>query len=681
MNNRSNPDPRRNRRTPAPQHGETFYNQASTRRSSYRAPGHNRTQMPSAREELERERHLYSQHAPGYQAPVPAERFANEHADERDIMAPFRAHQHQGTGGLPRIEQPASRGTTSGFTRPYRLTPEERASAPAPRATRRPENTGQWSAPQGQTGQWDAPSSRAGRPTANQTGQWTSEPEGASVPQRPLRSSTPRSRAATRDGHASETGTWEANSRGRYARPSRSQAPLNLHDDFEASRPDRPYDSGRRRRPAYAEEAPQQRDSYGNMQLEDSFMPSRRGHANEKRGFSLPNLPSLPNINVSKPVIIGIAVVLVLAVSLFFGVRAISAMPVTVTVNGAEKTVSGNERTIEGLLDANIATAKAGNYIAVDNSVITQGGGTRCTAKVNDRDTTDLATRLNNGDSVTISNGTDVMEDYTDSNKQEVPATFEKKGSGALHVFTGTGESGEKVTRTGNESGKTAEVVTKEPSNRTLMYYNANTNGEKVIALTFDDGPWEGQTQEIMDILAQNDAKATFYSIGQQIAGYKDLVKQMSEAGHELATHTWDHAEGSGQGVSLILMSTAERQAEVNKGNDAIKEATGQEASKAFRAPGGNFDEAVARDLNGIVTAEIGWNVDTQDWRKPGAEAIAERIKSAQPGNVVLMHDGGGDRSQTVEGLRMALPYLKEQGYSFITVSELIERYPPSENA
>ena len=112
---------------------------------------------------------------------------------------------------------------------------------------------------------------------------------------------------------------------------------------------------------------------------------------------------------------------------------------------------------------------------------------------------------------------------------------------------------------------------------------------------------------------------------------------------------------------------------------EAIKNATGQEASTIFRCPGGNFDTSVATDLEGIVTAEIGWNVDTTDWKKPGADVIAQRIQSAGPGNIILMHDGGGDRSQTIEGLRQALPKLKEQGYSFITVQELLEKYPYQE--
>ena len=107
----------------------------------------------------------------------------------------------------------------------------------------------------------------------------------------------------------------------------------------------------------------------------------------------------------------------------------------------------------------------------------------------------------------------------------------------------------------------------------------------------------------------------------------------------------------------------------------AIADVTGQEASKVIRAPGGNFPTEVWMNVEDLVTAEIGWDIDTEDWRQPGADAIATALKNATPGDVILMHDGGGDRSQTVKALKEALPYLREQGYSFITIDELM-KYP-----
>ena len=378
--------------------------------------------------------------------------------------------------------------------------------------------------------------------------------------------------------------------------------------------------------------------------------------------------------------LIAVAVVVVLAiVGIFAFNNWMGSKPVEVTLNGDQVTISGAERSVGGLLDNNVVSVTPGNYVAVDGSTIRQGEGTRCTAKVNGNDTDDMGMHLNGGDKIEISNGTDTTEPYTDSDPQTLPHKTELKGVGAVHLYSNNAQDGEQVTRTGKESGITATVTTKEPIDNIVQYYNVNSNGDKVIALTFDDGPWDKQTDEILDILEQNDAKATFFTVGQCISGHEKELQRAASMGCEIGTHTWDHAEGSGQGVSLIKMSTDERKQEVQKGLEAIKNATGQEASTIFRCPGGNFDTSVATDLEGIVTAEIGWNVDTTDWKKPGADVIAQRIQSAGPGNIILMHDGGGDRSQTIEGLRQALLKMKEQGYTFITVQELLEKYPYQE--
>ena len=131
--------------------------------------------------------------------------------------------------------------------------------------------------------------------------------------------------------------------------------------------------------------------------------------------------------------------------------------------------------------------------------------------------------------------------------------------------------------------------------------------------------------------------------------------------------------------MNLTFMTSAEQIEQVTKGYEAIEAVTGNDASRVIRAPGGNYSGSIIWTLAKYVSAEIGWNVDTEDWRTPGADVIAERIMSAESGEIVLMHDGGGDRSQTVEALRTALPYLKEQGYTFITIDELLAYNNPIE--
>ena len=119
-------------------------------------------------------------------------------------------------------------------------------------------------------------------------------------------------------------------------------------------------------------------------------------------------------------------------------------------------------------------------------------------------------------------------------------------------------------------------------------------------------------------------------------------------------------------------MSPEEQRAEVQKGFEAIESALGTSVTHVLRAPGGNYYGPLVDNLKDLVDAEVGWDVDTEDWSRPGAGAIESALLSAKPGDVVLMHDGGGDRSQTVEALRSALPKLAAQGYKFVTVDELM---------
>ena len=348
-------------------------------------------------------------------------------------------------------------------------------------------------------------------------------------------------------------------------------------------------------------------------------------------------------------------------------------------MNGVTHTVDRGA-TLATALDEGMATPQPGNLLAIDGSVITEGGGDRFSATVNGEATNDETRELRKGDVVEIADGADATETFQ-SSTEEIPFTRvedENYWSGSLHVYI-AGANGVRTTKTGDVSGITLTEDTQPVVNEEYKIYNANVGDDKVIALTFDDGPWPDTTGQILDILEQNDAKATFFTIGNQIESHSDTVKRAHDAGHQICTHTWDHASGSGQGVNLTYMSADEQVTEVQKGMDAISAATGAEASRVMRAPGGNFFGELVWTLQPYITAEIGWNVDTEDWRRPGADVIAERILSAQPGDVILMHDGGGDRSQTVEALRQALPVLKEKGYRFVTVDELLAYGVPAD--
>ena len=628
-------DPNRPSRRPAPQSRST-----------------QRAEVPSARSELERERQLYSQHDPN--TSLLPEREAARNQAEQGAM-------HNPAGQMPagRQSNPISarnrQGAQAGQAPMGNTAGARRANqAPNPRDMRNADvqRSGQIPGPAQSGAQPSRNASAAGqRPSARANQQAAGQrPSARNSQQMPAQRPSAQARPAAQRQGAARVGT-------QVPQNSSQQMPAVQNIQKDAS--------------AYSR-ANYHRSASGN----GSGMPDASAYSAARYVGNHRAQKQKANFFTRKS-LIALAVVAVIAVGGVFGfTNWMNTKAVQVTLNGDQVTISGNQRSISGILDSNLVSVTAGNYIAVDGSVMRQGEGTRCTAKVNGNETDNLSTHLNGGDKIEISNGTDISEAYTDSDPQVLPHKTEIKGTGAIHLYNEDATDGEQVTRTGKESGISTQVTTKEPVDNVVQYYNIDAGNDKVIALTFDDGPWDSQTDQILDILEENGAKATFFTVGQCISGHESQVKRAASMGCEIGTHTWDHAEGSGQGVSLIKMSTQERKDEVTKGLDAIEKVTGEKASTIFRCPGGNFDSSVASDLDGIVTAEIGWNIDTTDWKKPGADVIAQRIESAKPGNVILMHDGGGDRSQTIEGLRKALPQLKAQGYSFITVQELIEKYP-----
>ncbi len=363
------------------------------------------------------------------------------------------------------------------------------------------------------------------------------------------------------------------------------------------------------------------------------------------------------------------------AALLVFGVPAVRAlMPISVTANGQKVELSG-KKTLQAAYEKSGLQMAPGNLIDVEGQVITEGGGGTYRATINGQEANGDA-EVTDGDVLAFADGADVEEPSTIEDKTVGPDPVES-GYGPIHAIDTEGSEGLSTVKTGETSGKEVVLEVKQPSeDRVYLRSYPDTGGEAAIALTFDDGPWEGSTAEILDILRDNGAAATFFTVGNRIAGTGvDLVKREYDEGHQVCTHSWDHAAGSGQGVNLSFMSVDEQRAEIEQGYKAISDATGAEASRVIRAPGGNFPLDVWRNVEDLVDADIGWDIDTLDWKRPGVEKIVAQLKGATPGDIILMHDGGGDRSQTAEALRSALPYLKDQGFRFITMDEMLQ-YP-----
>nr|AUN36438.1 peptidoglycan N-acetylglucosamine deacetylase [uncultured bacterium] len=193
--------------------------------------------------------------------------------------------------------------------------------------------------------------------------------------------------------------------------------------------------------------------------------------------------------------------------------------------------------------------------------------------------------------------------------------------------------------------------------------------GQKLFALTFDDGPWPESTEEILHILDSYDAKATFYMVGQMVRTYPKIARKVRDGGHSIGNHSWSHPSRPRNAV-----------AEVQKTDAEIKKAVGVLPS-SFRPPYGMLKNGLARQANREKMPVIIWSADSNDWRRPSAQTIANTvIRQAHPGGIALMHDGGGPRQNTVNALPTIIRELQARGYRLVTVPELLKaRYiaPP----
>ncbi|WP_063774119.1 polysaccharide deacetylase family protein [Streptacidiphilus rugosus] len=190
------------------------------------------------------------------------------------------------------------------------------------------------------------------------------------------------------------------------------------------------------------------------------------------------------------------------------------------------------------------------------------------------------------------------------------------------------------------------------------------------VALTFDDGPDPVLTRRILDVLARYDARATFFCVGHHVAALPDEVRRTAAAGHELGNHSWSHP-------FLPDLTPTQLSAQVERTSEAIERLTGR-APTRFRPPYGSQTPEVLRVLATHPTTLTFWDVDSRDWARPGPDRIAATVlDAAGPGSVVLMHEGGGDRRQTVQALPAVIEGLLARGLEPVTLEELLRPAAP----
>lgn len=291
--------------------------------------------------------------------------------------------------------------------------------------------------------------------------------------------------------------------------------------------------------------------------------------------------------------------------------------------------------TVERVLKARKVTPKAGRLLSMLGSVIDPNAFPP-TFKV-DGNPASADTRLRSWQDVEVVDGADAVESV-------VTETIDRPAANP-QFYVGQGTV---TNRRGLISGE-VEVVSSTPG-----------SGPPQVALTFDDGPSPTYTPQILDVLAANQIKATFFVVGSEARRRPELVRREIEAGMVIGDHSWDHPNLKGRPVPFIT-------SQLSRTKETL---AGLGANPAmFRPPYGSFDATTVSIASSLGMRTVIWSTDSYDWKKPGVASIVSRVlSSVRPGSVILMHDGGGDRSQTVEALKMLITELKARGYTFVTV-------------
>lgn len=182
------------------------------------------------------------------------------------------------------------------------------------------------------------------------------------------------------------------------------------------------------------------------------------------------------------------------------------------------------------------------------------------------------------------------------------------------------------------------------------------------VALTFDDGPWV-ETDQLISLLNQRRVKATFFVVGRQVEGNEKVLSRMYRSGHAIGNHSWAHP-------MLTALPDQSVKDQMLWTQLAVKKATGYSPC-LMRPPYGALDARVQGSLGRLQP--VLWDVDAADWESPPAEVIAARtLAGAKPGSIILLHDGGGDRSQTVAAVPAIIKGLRQRGFKLVTVPKLL---------
>lgn len=311
----------------------------------------------------------------------------------------------------------------------------------------------------------------------------------------------------------------------------------------------------------------------------------------------------------------------------------------------------------------------AGNLLAVNDSVLKKGGGERYSVICNKKrlNAKQLAsTRIQGGEKLTIKSGRDRYEKH-DVQATETMPSISKVGSGAVTYIKKWGQMGRSEVWVGKQSGKTADRgEVKKKVDCVIESANVNPSGKKrLVALTFNASPSSG-TSDILNILQEKGVHATFFIRGENAENNPGIAQAIAKGGHEIGSSGYDT-------TNLTKLRGDDLRTKLRTSFSSVKKTTGK-STALLRAPGLDFDEAQWAEAGDLVSAAITYNVDSGDWNLRGADSEVNAVVSnVGSGSIVLFTDNADTAAQNAEALPQIIDKLLGDGYSFVTVSDLIK--------
>src|SRR5581483_11957918 len=304
--------------------------------------------------------------------------------------------------------------------------------------------------------------------------------------------------------------------------------------------------------------------------------------------------------------------------------------PTVVSYNGQQVHLAGDV-TVRELLDAQREPLKTGRLLDVTGAVL-KADAYPPEILVNGRPATPT-TVLHEADIVELRGGRDVYE-------PSIVQTFADAGGNPQFTL-----------------GNGSVTVRRGLVSKSIVPVETEVKSAPQVALTFDDGPHPDWTPKLLDVLKKEKVKATFFAVGSMAEHYPALIRREVADGMAVGDHSWTHPHLAGRDSGFVTGQLAHTR-------DVLR-GLGADVT-VFRPPYGSYNASTVQIASALHMRTIIWTIDPSDYRRPSPEVIVRRVMNQlKPGSIILMHDGGGDRSSTVAAVKILIEQIRNRGYAF----------------